>query len=70
MADKMTTERQLAAWLCSAPLQVNLTFVATNRLTSLARSVMGIRARNTPAEHIAKFYNPLSDIRDDKFDTP
>ena len=26
------------------------------------------KSRNTPAEHIVKFYNPLSDIRDDKFD--
>lgn len=66
MADKMTTERQLAAWLGSTPLQVNLTFVATDAYVRAVRN--GHKSRNTPAEHIVKFYNPLSDIRHDKFD--
>jgi homoserine O-succinyltransferase len=66
MADKMTTERQLAAWLGSTPLQVNLTFVATDRYVHAVRN--GHKSRTTPAEHIVKFYNPLSDIRADKFD--
>jgi homoserine O-succinyltransferase len=66
MADKITTERQLAAWLGSTPLQVSLTFVATDAYVRAVRN--GHKSRNTPAEHIVKFYNPLSDIRDDKFD--
>ena len=66
MADKMTTERQLAAWLGSTPLQVSLTFVATDAYVRAVRN--GHKSRTTPAEHIVKFYNPLSDIRDDKFD--
>ena len=66
MADKMTTERQLAAWLGSTPLQVNLTFVATDGYVRAVRN--GHKSRTTPAEHIVKFYNPLSDIRADKFD--
>jgi homoserine O-succinyltransferase/O-acetyltransferase len=66
MADKMTTERQLAAWLGSTPLQVSLTFVATDGYVRAIRS--GRQSRTTPAEHIVKFYKPLSDIRADKFD--
>jgi homoserine O-succinyltransferase len=66
MADKMTTERQLAAWLGSTPLQVRLTFVATDAYVRAIRG--GRESRTTPAEHIVKFYNPLSDIRADKFD--
>src|SRR5579863_5850860 len=62
MADKITTERQLAGWLGSTPLQVNLTFVATDAYVRDIRN--GRRSKTTPAEHIVKFYNPLSDIRD------
>ena len=66
MADKITTERQLAAWLGSTPLQVQLTFVATDAYVHAIRN--GHKSRSTPTEHIVKFYNPLSDIRADKFD--
>lgn len=66
MADKIATERQLALWLGSTPLQVNLTFVATDSYVREIRE--GRESRNTPAEHIVKFYNPLSSIREDKFD--
>ena len=66
MADKIATERQLAAWLGSTPLQVNLTFVATDSYVRAIRE--GRETRNTPAEHIVKFYNPLSSLRDEKFD--
>ncbi len=66
MADKMTTERQLAAWLGSTPLQVHLTFVATDSYFS--DIVGGRESKNTPADHIVKFYNPLSSLRDEKFD--
>ena len=66
MADKMTTERQLAAWLGSTPLQVSLTFVATDGYVRAIRD--GRQSKTTPAEHIVKFYKPLSEIRADKFD--
>jgi homoserine O-succinyltransferase/O-acetyltransferase len=66
MADKMSTERQLALWLGNTTLQVHLTFVATD---SYVHGVANGRApRNTPADHILKFYNPFSDVRDKKFD--
>ncbi len=66
MADKITTERQLALWLGNTMLQVNLSFVATDSyLESVAN---GRRSRNTPAEHIRKFYSPFSCIRSRKFD--
>jgi len=66
MADKITTERQLALWLGNTMLQVSLSFVATD---SYLRGVeVGRHARNTPADHIRKFYSPFSDIRHKKFD--
>src|SRR5208283_1537546 len=66
MADKITTERQLALWLGNTMLQVNLTFVATD---SYVRGVAaGHHTRNTPPDHIHKFYSAFSDIRHQKFD--
>ena len=47
-------------------LQVNLTFVATD---SYVRGVSaGRHTRNTPADHIRKFYSAFTDIRHQKFD--
>lgn len=66
MADKITTERQLALWLGNTMLQVNLTFVATD--SYLEGVAAGLHARNTPADHIRKFYSPFSDISGKKFD--
>ena len=66
MADKISTERQLALWLGNTMLQVNLTFVATD---SYVRGVAaGRHTRNTPADHIHKFYKAFRDVRDQKFD--
>ncbi len=66
MADKISTERQLALWLGNTMLQVNLTFVATD---SYLRAVAaGRHTKNTPADHIHKFYSAFSDISDKKFD--
>lgn len=66
MADKIATERQLALWLGNTMLQVNLSFVATD---SYVRGVAaGRETRNTPAEHIRKFYRAWSDIREKRFD--
>jgi homoserine O-succinyltransferase/O-acetyltransferase len=66
MADKISTERQLALWLGNTMLQVNLTFVATD---SYLRAVAaGRHSKNTPTDHIHKFYSAFSDISDKKFD--
>ncbi len=66
MADKISTERQLALWLGNTTLQVNLSFVATD---SYVRGVeSGREPRNTPADHILKFYSPFSDVHAKKFD--
>jgi homoserine O-succinyltransferase len=66
MADKIATERQLALWLGNTMLQVNLTFVATDGYMRVVAS--GRDTKNTPVDHIRKFYNAFSDIRDKKFD--
>ncbi|MDD3181300.1 MAG: homoserine O-succinyltransferase [Alphaproteobacteria bacterium] len=66
MADKRTTERQLASWLGRTPLQVRLTFATTD---SYIRPIQnGREAKNTPSEHIRDFYSAWSDIKDRKFD--
>lgn len=66
MADKISTERQLATWLGNTMLQVNLSFVATDSYVGGVRA--GRETKNTPAEHIRKFYSAWSDIKDQKFD--
>jgi len=66
MADKQATERQLAQWLGHTPLQIQLTFAATDDYVQGIRD--GRTARNTPADHIRKFYSAFSDIRSRKFD--
>lgn len=66
MADKRTTERQLAHWLGATPLQVQLTFAATDSYVDGVRA--GQTPKNTPAEHIRDFYSAWSDIKDRKFD--
>jgi homoserine O-succinyltransferase len=66
MADKQTTERQLALWLGNTMLQVRLTFATTD---SYVRDVAaGRETKNTPAEHIRKFYSAWSEIKGRKFD--
>jgi homoserine O-succinyltransferase len=66
MADKISTERQLALWLGNTMLQVNLSFVATDSYVKGVQA--GRETKNTPAEHIRKFYSAWSDIRHKKFD--
>src|SRR5271155_1671755 len=66
MADKISTERQLALWLGNTMLQVNLSFIATD---SYVRGVQaGREPKNTPGDHIRKFYSSWSDIKSAKFD--
>jgi homoserine O-succinyltransferase len=66
MADKQTTERQLALWLGNTMLQVKLTFATTD---TYVRDVhAGRETKNTPADHIRKFYRAWSEIKEQKFD--
>ena len=58
MPDKISTETQLARLLGATPLQIELTLV---RITDHV-------ARNTPAGHIAAFYQPWSDVSAKRFD--
>ncbi|MDE2028936.1 MAG: homoserine O-succinyltransferase [Alphaproteobacteria bacterium] len=66
MADKVTTERQLAQWLGHTPIQVRLSFVATDRYFQDIKN--GRESKNTPPEHIRQFYKPWSEIKKQKFD--
>ena len=66
MADKQTTERQLALWLGNTSLQVKLTFATTDSYFREVRN--GRETKNTPVEHIRKFYSAWSEIKDRKFD--
>lgn len=66
MADKQTTERQLAHWLGHTPLQVHLTFAATDSyMEAIAK---GRQTRNTSTEHINDFYQSWGSIKERKFD--
>jgi len=66
MADKIATERQLALWLGNTMLQANLTFVAPDAYVRGVKA--GRETKNTPSEHIRKFYSAWSDIKHKKFD--
>lgn len=66
MADKQTTERQLAQWLGHTPLQIRLTFVSTDSYVYGVHA--GRKTKTTSAEHINKFYSAWSDVKDRKFD--
>lgn len=66
MADKQATERQLARSLGNSPLQVKLTFAAPDSYVDEIRA--GRESRNTPSEHIRKFYCGWSEIKNRKFD--
>lgn len=58
MPDKISTETQFARLLGATPLQIELTLV---RITDHV-------ARNTPADHLAAFYQPWSDVSARRFD--
>lgn len=58
MPTKIVTETQLMRLLSNSPLQVNLTLISTE-------SYVG---KNTPIEHLQKFYKPFSEIKNKKFD--
>ncbi|MBV9510264.1 MAG: homoserine O-succinyltransferase [Caulobacteraceae bacterium] len=58
MPDKPKTELQFARLLGATPLQVELSLVQLGSHTP----------RNTPAEHMAAFYRPWDEVRDERFD--
>ena len=58
MPTKIETETQLMRLLSNSPLQVNVTLVSTE-------SYVG---KNTPLEHLQKFYKSFSEISNKKFD--
>lgn len=58
MPTKIVTETQLMRLLSNSPLQVNITLVSTT-------SYVG---KNTPFEHLDKFYKTFEQVKDRKFD--
>lgn len=58
MPTKIVTETQLMRLLSNSPLQINLTLVRTTTYTG----------KNTPIEHLTKFYKSFDEIQDKKFD--
>ena len=58
MPDKIKTETQIARLLGASPLQIELTLARISHHVS----------RNTSADHMASFYRPWTDVRNEKFD--
>lgn len=58
MPTKIVTETQLIRLLSNSPLQINVTLLSTE-------SYVG---KNTPAEHLERFYKPFSEVKNRKFD--
>ncbi|MBO5776906.1 MAG: homoserine O-succinyltransferase, partial [Clostridia bacterium] len=58
MPTKIVTETQLMRLLSNSPLQVNITLVSTT-------SYVG---KNTPVEHLDRFYKTFEEVKNRKFD--
>ena len=58
MPKKIQTENQIARLIGATLLQIDLTLIRMSEH----------RTRNTAAEHMAEFYLPFSEVRDQKFD--
>lgn len=58
MPTKIVTETQLRRLLSNSPLQINLTLVSTSTYVG----------KNTPLEHLQKFYKSFDEIKNRKFD--
>ena len=58
MPTKIATETQILRLLGNSPLQVDIVLLHPRTHTS----------KNTPEEHLIKFYNTFDDIKDQKFD--
>ncbi len=58
MPTKIATETQLLRLIGNSPIQVDITFLHPE----------SHKSKNTPQEHLLKFYNTFSEIKDKKFD--
>lgn len=58
MPKKIQTENQFARLIGATPLQIELSLIRMSEH----------QTRNTAAEHMAEFYRPFSEMRDEKFD--
>ncbi len=58
MPTKIVTETQLMRLLSNSPLQINITLISTETYVG----------KNTPHEHLERFYKPFSEIKNKKFD--
>ena len=58
MPTKIVTETQLMRLLSNSPLQVNITLISTETYVG----------KNTPLEHLERFYKPFTEIKNRKFD--
>lgn len=58
MPKKIQTENQFARLIGATPLQIDFSLIRMSEH----------KARNTAAEHMAEFYRPFSEVRDEKFD--
>ena len=58
MPTKIVTETQLMRLLSNSPLQINVTLVSTETYTG----------KNTPLEHLNRFYKPFGEVKGRKFD--
>ena len=58
MPKKIQTENQFARLIGATPLQIDLSLIRMSEH----------RTRNTASEHMASFYRPFSEVRDEKFD--
>ncbi|WP_425046583.1 homoserine O-acetyltransferase MetA [Primorskyibacter sp. S87] len=58
MPKKIQTENQFARLIGATPLQIELSLIRMSEH----------RTRNTAAEHMAEFYHPFQEIKDQKFD--
>ncbi len=58
MPKKIQTENQFARLIGATPLQIELSLIRMSEH----------RTKNTAAAHMAEFYRPFADVRDEKFD--
>ena len=58
MPKKIQTENQFARLIGATPLQIDLTLIRMSEH----------QTRNTAAEHMAEFYHPFQDVKNQKFD--
>ena len=58
MPKKIQTENQFARLIGATPLQIELSLIRMSEH----------QTRNTAAEHMAEFYRPFSEVKDEKFD--